>query len=224
MNDASNEEQRFNEQRPGRRHGPRRGGHRPHGRGAEEMGFGPMGPMGPFGLGGPFGPGGPMGPRGRGRGRRGQVRQAILALLAEEPLNGYQIMQTVAERTDGAWKPSPGAVYPALSQLEDEGLIESFNDQGQKAFRLTDTGKDIAASVEKPWEQVNEAVAGMGSTEHRALWSELPGLIGALKELARTGSTEQIVQATTMLGRTRRAVYALLAEDEADAADRDEQR
>ena len=64
----------------------------------------------------------------------------------------------------------------------------------------------------------------MGSTEHRALWSELPGLIGALKELARTGSTEQIVQATTMLGRTRRAVYALLAEDEADAADRDEQR
>ena len=64
-----------------------------------------------------------MGPAPRGRGRRGHVRTSILALLAEQPLNGYQIMQTLAERTDGAWKPSPGAVYPALSQLEDEGLI-----------------------------------------------------------------------------------------------------
>lgn len=157
-----------------------------------------------------------MGPRGRGKGRRGHVRQAILALLAEEALNGYQIMQTVADRTDGAWKPSPGAVYPALAQLEDEGLIESFDNEGQKAFRLTDAGRDAAATAEKPWEQVNEAVADMSSPEIRELWSEMPGLVGALKELSRTGTTEQVTRAATLLARTRRAVYALLAEDGTD--------
>lgn len=93
----------------------------------------------------PFGPGGPFqGARIRsrraGRVRRGDVRLAILALLLQEPLNGYQIIQKVSERTDGAWRPSPGAVYPALSQLEDECLVEAFDNDGQKAFRLTEAG------------------------------------------------------------------------------------
>src|SRR5580693_5727276 len=72
---------------------------------------------------GPFGPGGPRG-RGR-RARRGDIRTAALLLLAEEPRNGYQIMQEVQERSGGVWSPSPGSVYPALQQLEDEGLIRT---------------------------------------------------------------------------------------------------
>ena len=129
-------------------HDGSRGGRRGPGRGREGGFPGPGGPggfgpgfghgFGPGGFGPGFGPGGfgpGFGPRGRSR--RGHVRQSILALLADQPRNGYQIMQALAERTQGMWRPSPGAVYPALSQLEDEGLIESFDNEGQKAFRLT---------------------------------------------------------------------------------------
>src|SRR5580693_6737018 len=118
----------------------------PHGRGhrggRRGHGFGAPGPGG--GLGGfPFGmhPGG--GPFGRSRkARRGDIRTAALLLLAEEPRNGYQIMQEVGERSEGAWRPSPGSTYPALQQLEDEGLIRSEEHDGRKLFALTDAGKE----------------------------------------------------------------------------------
>ena len=89
---------------------------------------------GPFGGPGPFGRGGPRG-RGRGRARRGDVRLALLRLLAEEPRNGYQLMQTIEERSGGRWRPSPGSVYPTLAQLEDEGLIRSTESDGGTAVR-----------------------------------------------------------------------------------------
>jgi hypothetical protein len=82
------------------------------------------------GKGGPFGGPG-RGPRGRGRRRRGDVRLAILRLLAEEPRNGYQLMQTIEERSEGQWRPSPGSVYPTISQLEDEGLIQRAGGAGR---------------------------------------------------------------------------------------------
>src|SRR5579859_2411228 len=98
-------------------------------------GFGPGGHE----FGG-FGPG--RGPRGRGRrARRGDIRTAALLLLAEEPRNGYQIMQEVQERSEGSWNPSPGSVYPALSQLEDEGLIATGEQEGRKLYTLTDAGR-----------------------------------------------------------------------------------
>ena len=128
----------------------------------------------------------------------------------------HVIMQAIAERTDGAWKPSPGAVYPALSQLEDEGLIEAFDNAGQKAFRLTEAGSEAAADADKPWERVNEAVAGMGSDQLRDLWAELPALAGALKELSRSGTPAQLEQATALITKTRRDIYGLLAADDAD--------
>src|SRR5712671_3171097 len=133
--------------------GPHR--HRRHG-------FGP-GPFGDFG-GGPFGGGFGRGPRGRGRkARRGDIRTAALLLLAEEPRNGYQIMQEVEERSDGVWRPSPGSVYPALAQLEDEGLIRSQETDGRKLFALTDEGRahvearDPAAPA--PWDQMSGDVS-----------------------------------------------------------------
>src|SRR5205085_12635488 len=90
-----------------------------------------------------FAPGGPFG-RARGRrARRGDIRTAALLLLAEEPRNGYQIMQEVEERSRGAWRPSPGSVYPALAQLEDEGLIRSEQIEGRKLFAITDEGRAL---------------------------------------------------------------------------------
>src|ERR1700759_1634827 len=108
--------------------GPRHRHHRHRGFGGE-------------GFGG-FGPGG--GPRGRGRkARRGDIRTAALLLLAEEPRNVYQIMQEVEQRSDGVWRPSPGSVYPALAQLEDEGLIRSREADGRKGLAITDEGRKL---------------------------------------------------------------------------------
>src|SRR5258707_6514936 len=137
----------YHEERQG---GPGRCRHRRHG-------FGPGGHE----FGG-FGPGG--GPRGRGRkARRGDIRTAALLLLAEEPRNGYQIMQEVEQRSDGVWRPSPGSVYPALQQLEDEGLIRSQETDGRKLFALTDEGRTHVqgrdADAPAPWAQMSGDVS-----------------------------------------------------------------
>src|SRR5438128_12124350 len=131
-------------------HGSDRPRHRHHGFGRGH-GFAPPG----------YGPGGSFG-RGR-RARRGDIRTAALLLLAEEPRNGYQIMQEVEERSGGVWRPSPGSVYPALAQLEDEGLIRSEESDGRKLFVLTDAGRahveERDPSKPAPWEQLSVDVS-----------------------------------------------------------------
>ncbi len=142
----------------GRHGGPREGS----GRHRHRHG-GPFGGGGrAFGGWGAFAPG--DGPRGRGRkARRGDIRTAALLLLAEEPRNGYQIMQEVEERSDGVWRPSPGSVYPALQQLEDEGLIRQQDQDGRKLFALTDEGRAIVqerdADAPAPWQQMSGEVS-----------------------------------------------------------------
>src|SRR5271167_2808964 len=144
---------------------PDQPGHHPGHHGGHRHRHGPRG--GGFG-GGPFGGfgrmGHPGGPRGRGRkARRGDIRTAALLLLNEEPRNGYQIMQEVEERSDGVWRPSPGSVYPALQQLEDEGLIRSQESDGRKLFQLTDAGREYVAERGEdkpaPWEQMSGDVS-----------------------------------------------------------------
>ena len=205
--------------------GPR-SGCRPHHGGGRGFAHGPRGDFGGPGFG--FGPGGfgPRGgPRGRGRrARRGDIRTAALLLLAEEPRNGYQIMQEVQERSGGMWSPSPGSVYPALSQLEDEGLIRPEEHDGQKAFALTDAGRKLVqerdAERPAPWEQQD-----VGGEAH-----ELAGLMrevaGAFVQVLKTGSPGQMTKAQGVLADTRRALYRILADGdiggsgggEADAA------
>src|SRR5438067_7229222 len=106
--------------------------------------------------GGPFGgPGWGPRRRGRGRARRGDVRLALLRLLAEEPRNGYQLMQAIEERSEGLWRPSPGSVYPTLAQLEDEGLVRSVAAEGARVSETTDAGRQHLESRAKepaPWE------------------------------------------------------------------------
>src|SRR5919107_2960735 len=115
-------------------------------------------PHGGHGFGPPFGPGfGGFGPRGP-RARRGDVRAALLVLLAEEPRNGYGLMQEIEARSNGAWRPSPGSVYPALSQLEDEGLVRAEERDGSRVFTLTDAGREYVGSNDlgAPWEAVRD--------------------------------------------------------------------
>jgi len=144
--------------RPGGPGGPGPGGFGPGGFGPG--GFGGRG-SGGRGMPGPHGDPEDFGPwaRGRrrgGRAKRGNVRAAALALLAEEPMNGYQIIQQISERSGGLWQPSPGSVYPALAQLEDEGLIALQEADGtRRAYALTDQGRGYVAAhpdeVNEPW-------------------------------------------------------------------------
>ncbi len=166
-----------------------------------------------FPFGGPwgFGPGGPMG---RGpRARRGDVRAAMLKLLAEEPRNGYQLMQEIERRSDGVWRPSPGSVYPALQQLEDEGLVRSEETDGRKLFHLTDAGREAAEAIGAegaPWDAVSESV----DSDVWELFSVARQVGMAIFQLAQAGTPEQIAAAKEILSNARRSLYGILAEDE----------
>jgi DNA-binding PadR family transcriptional regulator len=209
-------------------HGPGRHGgglghghgrHRHRGFGGGEGGFG-----GFAGFGGGFGPGG-GGPRGRGRkARRGDIRTAALLLLAEEPRNGYQIMQEVEQRSDGVWRPSPGSVYPALQQLEDEGLIRSQDADGRKLFELTDDGRahvqERGEDKPAPWEQMSGEV----SDEAHALGKLMREVAFAFAQVMRTGSSAQIGKAREVLTVTRRDLYRILADGEPDAGSGDHEQ
>jgi DNA-binding PadR family transcriptional regulator len=192
-------------------HGPgRHARHRHHG--GPRGGFG--GPFG-FGVGGP-GSGG--GPRGRGRkARRGDIRTAALLLLSEEPRNGYQIMQEVEERSDGVWRPSPGSVYPALQQLEDEGLIRSEELEGRKLFRLTDEGranvKERGEDKPAPWEQMSGDV----SDQMHELGKLMREVASAFVQVMKTGSEAQIGEARKVLVTTRKDLYRILADGDPEA-------
>jgi DNA-binding PadR family transcriptional regulator len=180
-------------------------------------GFGP-GPFGDFG-GGPFGGWG-RGPRGRGRkARRGDIRTAALLLLAEEPRNGYQIMQEVEERSDGVWRPSPGSVYPALQQLEDEGLIRSEELDGRKLFALTDSGRALVqergTDKPAPWEQMS----GEFSSEAHELGRLMREVAFAFAQVMRTGSPGQVAKARDVLADARRDLYRILADGETGEGD-----
>jgi DNA-binding PadR family transcriptional regulator len=198
--------------RPGCRSGRHDGGH--HARHAH-------GPRGEFG-GGPFGGFGGHrgGPRGRGRkARRGDIRTAALLLLAEEPRNGYQIMQEVGERSGDVWRPSPGSVYPALQQLEDEGLIRSEEHDGRKLFAVTDAGREVvqARGSERPapWAEMGDEFSG----DAHALGRLMREVSFAFVQVMRTGSESQIGSARDVLAQTRRDLYRILADGDGEGGD-----
>jgi len=197
-------------------------------------GFGQGPGFGRPGFGGPgFGPGFGPGPHGRpghrgdlrgrggrGRARRGDVRAVALALLAEEPMNGYQIIQQIAERSGGLWQPSPGSVYPALAQLEDEGLIgPQGSGGGRRAYALTEAGRayvaEHAEELKAPW----SAVAGDGATAAVDMRMLVRQLQVAALGVVTAGTDSQLARARTVLVQARRALYRILAEDDdAEAA------
>ncbi|MCK2217250.1 PadR family transcriptional regulator [Actinomadura sp. ATCC 31491] len=143
--------------------------------------------------------------------RRGDVRAALLALLHEGPRNGYQMIQDIEERSGGVWRPSPGSVYPALQQLEDEGLVAGDETGGSRTYRLSDGARAQAArhADEAPWEEVARSVPA-DQHELAVLWSQLNE---AFAHLVRTASDRQVEEAKKLIGKTRRAVFQILAED-----------
>ena len=165
------------------------------------------------GRGGPWerGPRGGRGGRG-GRARRGDVRAAILALLAEKPMHGYEMIQELDERTGGAWKPSPGSVYPTLTMLEEEGLVTAVEADGKRRFTLTEAGTEAVAERPgpSPWEQV----VSDASPAVFELREVLGSTMAAVTQVFRAGTPAQQAKAVEILTDTRRRIYEVLASDE----------
>lgn len=174
--------------------------------GRDFSGFGPGFGFGPF-----TGRGGRRGPGRGGRGKRGDVRAALLTLLAERPMHGYEMIQEIAERSNGLWKPSPGSVYPTLQLLEDEGLITAAEADGsKKLFELTADGRAAAEKVETaPWDEINENADPAAMN----LRSATGQLFGAVAQSAHAASEEQQKRIIEILNNARREIYQILGED-----------
>lgn len=143
-----------------------------------------------------------------GRANRGDVRAAVLALLSERPMHGYQIISELEDRTGGAWKPSPGSVYPTLQMLADEDLVRSEAEGGKNVFHLTDAGRAAAdAGPNAPW----EAVAGDGAALD--VRRTVAQMAMAYKQVVHTGTADQVERANRILNEARKALYGILAED-----------
>ncbi len=201
-------------------------GRRGHGWGGPGWGGGPFG--GPFG-----GPGGPppwvaglfgMGQPERSRGprvRRGDVRSAILDVLAtaaweDEAINGYQVIQQIADKSEGAWRPSPGSVYPTIQQLQDEGLVESDDERGRRTIRLSETGRtwvqEHADELAAVWEPFARSAKSDDEGEHVDLKTELGQVMPAVWQIITSGSPAQRQAAVEILADTRRRLYGVLAD------------
>ncbi|MEV4555772.1 PadR family transcriptional regulator [Kitasatospora sp. NPDC049285] len=184
--------------------------------------FGPFGGQGRPGP--PFGPGfgghgrgfGGHGGRGHGgrrggRARRGDVRASLLALLRERPMHGYEMITEIGERTGGAWRPSPGSVYPTLQLLEEEGLIRASEESGKKLFELTEQGRTEAeqasaspwdeAGRRHDWEAVQEVAAALAAVDH------------AVRQVMMTGTEEQRAKGLAVLAEAKKKLYLILAEE-----------
>lgn len=162
---------------------------------------------------GPRGGGWGRGPGRRGgRARRGDVRASLLALLKERPMHGYEMITEIGERTGGAWRPSPGSVYPTLQLLEEEGLIVAQESSGKKLFELTEAGRAEAdAGADSPWEEagrgvdweaVQEVGAAMGAVDH------------AIRQVMLTGTEEQRAKGLAVLNEAKRKLYLILADEQ----------
>lgn len=183
-----------------------------HGRGAGPWGQGGFG-HGPFGPGG-FGPdmraefmrawGGP-------RARKGDVRIAILALLREAPASGYGLIKAIAEKTEHAWRPSPGSIYPTLQQLVDEGLVTQPSGSGKGEYELTDEGRAYVAEHQEEVDGVFAQPAGAPGPD-REFMQSIGRLFDAVKQFPRSATPEQRKAAAEKMDELRRELYRILAD------------
>lgn len=145
------------------------------------------------------------------RAGRGELRVAVLALLAEQPMHGYQIIHEIEERSGGSWKPSAGSVYPTLQLLADEGLIAAEESNGRKIYSLTEAGREEAAGADTsvPWESTGPGTGG----GFAALPKAGVELAQAAAQVGRSGNKKQVEDAVAVLDEARRKLYSILAQD-----------
>lgn len=199
--------------------------------GPRRMPFGgpPFPPFGGPPFGGPGGPGGPPDPFDEGgrpqRKRRGDIKFALLELLAERPRHGYELIKDLEERSGGFYRPSPGSVYPTLQLLEDEGHVVSEMVDGKKVYSVTESGKRQLQEWQARRNGEGDHRRGGGHdqrAELHALRESSMSLMASVMTLGRHGTPEQVKEATTKLDALRRELYGMLATDAPDEETADE--
>jgi DNA-binding PadR family transcriptional regulator len=145
--------------------------------------------------------------------QRGDIRTAVLAILAEEPGHGYDVIQRLEEKTEGAWRPSPGSVYPTLQLLDDEGLVQSVERDGKRVFEITEPGRQeamqrIEAAGGTPWEIALRSDGGVGDFRNA-----VRQLVVAATQVKQSGKQEQVERMLEILKRARKEIYTMLADD-----------
>jgi DNA-binding PadR family transcriptional regulator len=149
---------------------------------------------------------------GPGRARKGDVRAAILSLLSDGAATGYALIKGIAERTDQAWRPSPGSVYPTLQQLVDEGLVRQPGDNGRTDYELTEAGTAYVTEhqdeLDAAWQTAGPRVGGVD----REFMASIARLMDAVKQFPRSATSEQREQATAKIDELRRELYRILAD------------
>jgi len=143
---------------------------------------------------------------------RGYIRTAVLAVLTEGPGHGYDVMQNLEDKTGGAWRPSPGSVYPTVQLLVDEGLLVAAESEGsKKLFELTDDGRAAAGKIETaPWDEITEG-ADPGAVSLRTAVGQL---MGAVAQSAHAASSEQQQRIVDIVNNARREIYQILGESD----------
>lgn len=186
---------------------------------SHHRGFGPRG-FGPADFAAGFGPG--FDPAalgafvqaargGRRRASRGDIRSALLSVLADGPANGYTLIKAILEKTDGLWRPSPGSVYPTLQQLVDEELVQPTGDGRGTEYALTDAGREYVAEHQAELDAAWDATPGRSETE-LSLFGSVGKLMGVIQQFRHGASEAQRIAATEKIDELRRALYLILAD------------
>jgi len=146
--------------------------------------------------------------------RRGDVRTALLIALLDGPGHGYELIQALESKSEGRWRPSPGSVYPVLSQLEDEGLVHADESGERKLMALTGEGREYVAerreALGTPWETAADGVSEEMVELRTLIWQ----VGAAVRQVVASGTDDQHKQARDVLADTRRALYRILAGDD----------
>ena len=148
--------------------------------------------------------GGPPWAGGR-RARRGDVRTGLLSLLSDKPMHGYDLIRELEERSGGAWRPSPGSIYPTLQLLEDEGLVTSEEQDGKRVYTITDAGRALL-------QEKGPSPAEPERPESEDLRGAFMQLAQAVRQAVGVTPPEQHAKLREILVNARREVYKLLAE------------
>ena len=144
------------------------------------------------------------------RAKRGDVKYIILAALAEKPMHGYDIIQTLEQRHEGWYRPSPGSIYPTLQMLDDGGFVTSEQVDGKKVYTITAAGKKLLAERSDDSDDSGDADSGMD-------WSEMRDSAFKFIAAVRQGVTHEDPQVREQVRRivdeARKKIYKILAEE-----------
>lgn len=163
----------------------------------------------------------PRGRRGRPRGdgwgrgprtRRGDIKFILLALLAEGPNHGYNLIKEMENRYGQFRRLSPGSVYPTLQMLEEGGYLTSEQQEGKRVYTITDAGRALLEERSRQRDADRSGELIDAPAEFGDLRKTTTELVDTVSQVARGGKTEQMRRVREMLEQVKRDIHAMLSE------------